>query len=139
MKGQVTNQMQQMLSRTLLFVACLVFCFLSTGCVGRNCGPMGTGEVCVTSGPELVNARFEVTSTSQPFHQTQTLWMSSQTDPSKRTRITSKWDNNFMVFADHGESCFDEAGNYVKNPGCERCDFCTITSQFCDSTEDWAF
>ena len=91
----------------LLLLACLVLGAALTSCVpSQGCTSAGVaGAECTFTGPEMLNARFEVVGQS-PLHQSATIWMSSGEE------LVSLWDTF----------------TYYVTVGPETCDFANFTT-----------
>ncbi len=103
----------------VLRLACLMLGVALTACVPyQDCTKAGVaGAECSFTGPEILNARFEVVGQS-PLHQSTTIWMSSGEE------LVSLWDAvNFYVTVGPETCDFENFTTYTHECSiCNQCD-----------------
>jgi hypothetical protein len=102
----------------LMLIACLMLTLALTACVPfQDCYKAGVaGADCSITGPEMLNARFEVAGQS-PLHQSTTIWMSSG------EQLVSLWDT-FTLYVTEGPETCDFANFTTYTNACSICNQC---------------
>jgi hypothetical protein len=102
----------------LVLLASMMLGAAFTSCIpGQGCTNAGVpGAECTFTGPDMLNARFEVVGQS-PLHQSATIWMSSG------EKLAGLWDT-FTYYVTVGPEICDFTNFTTYTEGCSICNLC---------------